>query len=119
MLCDEPFRFHWISFQALNGLHRTNILCNLLVGTSVSCERLLSIAKHILTCVRKSRSPLVFEPSLFLKMNRHFWNDVIVGKAMERTNNQLKFSYAINISTGIKFISYIEKAFICGKLFTS
>ena len=26
-LCDEPFRFHWISFQALNGLHCTNILC--------------------------------------------------------------------------------------------
>ena len=28
VLCDEPFRFHWISFQAHNGLHSTNILCN-------------------------------------------------------------------------------------------
>ena len=28
VLCDEPFRFHCISFQALNGLHSTNILCN-------------------------------------------------------------------------------------------
>ena len=28
VLCDEPFRFHWISFQALNGLHSTNILCS-------------------------------------------------------------------------------------------
>ena len=28
VLCDEPFRFHWIAFQALNGLHSTNILCN-------------------------------------------------------------------------------------------
>ena len=27
VLCDEPFRFDWISFQALNGLH-TNILYN-------------------------------------------------------------------------------------------
>ena len=27
VLCDEPFRFHWISFPAaLSGLH-TNILC--------------------------------------------------------------------------------------------
>ena len=52
---------------------------------SVSCKRLVSIAKHILTCVRKSTSPLVFEAILFLKMNRHFWNDVIVGKAMGRT----------------------------------
>jgi hypothetical protein len=29
VLCDEPFRFHWISFQAFNGLH-TNLLCNIL-----------------------------------------------------------------------------------------
>ena len=28
VLCAEPFRFHWISFQALNGLHSTNILYN-------------------------------------------------------------------------------------------
>ena len=28
VLCDEAFRFHWISFQALNGLHSTNIMCN-------------------------------------------------------------------------------------------
>ena len=28
VLCDEPFRFHWISFQALNGLHSTIILYN-------------------------------------------------------------------------------------------
>ena len=28
VFCDEPFRFHWISFQALNGLHSMNILCN-------------------------------------------------------------------------------------------
>ena len=27
VLCDEAFCFHWISFQALNGLH-TNIMCN-------------------------------------------------------------------------------------------
>jgi hypothetical protein len=28
VLCDEPFRFHWISFQALNRLH-TIILCTI------------------------------------------------------------------------------------------
>jgi len=26
VLCDVPFIFHWISFQALKGLH-ANILC--------------------------------------------------------------------------------------------
>ena len=28
VLCDEPFWFNWISFQALNGLDSTNILYN-------------------------------------------------------------------------------------------
>ena len=28
ILCYEPFRFHRISFQALNGLHGMSILCN-------------------------------------------------------------------------------------------
>ena len=59
---------------------------------SVSCERLFSNAKHILTCVRKSTSPAVFEAMLFLKMNRlflkmnrHYWNEVVFSKAMGRT----------------------------------
>jgi len=55
------------------------------LGTSVSCERLVSIANNILTCVRKSTSPAVFETILFLKMNSHYWNEVAVGKAMGRT----------------------------------
>ena len=52
---------------------------------SVSCERLFSIAKHILTCLRKLTSPTVFEAMLFLKMNRHNWNEVVVSKAMGMT----------------------------------
>jgi hypothetical protein len=55
------------------------------VGTTVSCKRPFSIAKNVLTYVRKSTSPLVFEAIIFLKMNRHFWNDVIIGKTVGRT----------------------------------
>ena len=40
VLCDEPFRFHWISFQALNGLHSTNILCNVDDDSSKTCDDL-------------------------------------------------------------------------------
>ena len=40
VLCDEPFRFHWISFQALNGLHSTNILCNVDDDSSKTYEDL-------------------------------------------------------------------------------
>jgi hypothetical protein len=43
----------------------------ILCGTSVSCERLFSAAKHILTDTRKSTSPAVFESILLLKVNRN------------------------------------------------
>jgi hypothetical protein len=39
-------------------------------GTSVNCERLFSLAKHILTDTRKNTSPVLFEALLFLKVNR-------------------------------------------------
>ena len=45
---------------------------------------LISIAKDILNFVRKS-SPAVFEAILFLKLNRHYWNEVVVKNAMGRT----------------------------------
>jgi len=51
----------------------------------VSCERLFSAAKHILTDVRKSTSPVLFEAILFLKHNRALWNERTVGKAMGKT----------------------------------
>ena len=54
----------------------------MLVGTSVSCERIFSIAQHIMTAVRKSTSPIVFETILFLKMNKDNWDESVVGRAM-------------------------------------
>ncbi|KAI2506038.1 hypothetical protein MHU86_8359 [Fragilaria crotonensis] len=61
--------------------------CNLDVipATSVNCERLFSLAKHILTDTRKNTSPLLFEALLFLKVNRKLWDAYSVGKAMGRT----------------------------------
>ena len=70
---------------AVKSINENYICLDLRLGTSVSCERLFSIANHILTCVRKSTSPAVFEAILFLKVNRHYWNEVVVGKAMGRT----------------------------------
>jgi hypothetical protein len=55
---------------------------DMLVGTSVSCERIFSIAQHIMTAVRKRTSPLIFETILFLKMNRDNWDKNVVGRAM-------------------------------------
>ncbi len=60
---------------------------NVLPGTSVSCERLFSAAKFILSNTRKRTSPKLFEALLLLKGNRNKWNSVAVGKAMGRTVN--------------------------------
>ena len=58
---------------------------DILSGTSVSCERLFSAAKHILTDTRKSTSPAVFEALLLLKINRSEWNVQTMGRAMGQT----------------------------------
>jgi hypothetical protein len=58
---------------------------DILSGTSVSCERLFSVAKHILTDTRKSASPAMFEALLLLKINRSEWNVQTMGRAMGQT----------------------------------
>jgi hypothetical protein len=57
-------------------------------GTSVNCERLFSLAKHILTDTRKNTTPILFEALLFLKVNRSLWDAHSVGIAMGRTRDQ-------------------------------
>ena len=73
--------------QAGNGDDNTQKYMNLdvLVGTSVSCERLFSAAKFILTDLRKSMSPTMFEAILLLKVNRCEWDVYSVGRALGRT----------------------------------
>ena len=46
---------------------------DVLPGTSVNCEHLFSLAKHILSDTRKKTSPRLFEALLFLKVNRELW----------------------------------------------
>ena len=58
---------------------------DVLPGTSVNCERLFSLAKHILTDTRKTTSSLLFEALIFLKVNRSLWDMYDVGRAMGRT----------------------------------
>ena len=56
-------------------------------GTSINCERLFSLAKHIMTDTRKSTTPILFEVLLFLKVNYDLWDAYSVGKAMGRTRH--------------------------------
>ena len=51
----------------------------------MNCERLFSAAKFILSDTRKRTSPKLFEALLLLKVNKCYWNEMSVGKAMGRT----------------------------------
>lgn len=63
---------------------------DIVAGTSVSCERLFSSAKHILTDTRKSTSPaVVFEAILLLQVNRSEWDVHTMGRAMGRTTGAI------------------------------
>jgi len=72
---------------------------DVLAGTSVSCERLFSAAKFILTDLRKSTSPSVFEAILLLKVNRSEWDVHTVGKALGRTSGAPGFGFGPSSST--------------------
>ena len=51
----------------------------------MNCERIFSLAKHILSDTRKKTSPRLFEALLFLKVNRSLWDVYDVGVAMGRS----------------------------------
>jgi hypothetical protein len=60
------------------------ICLDILPGTSVTCERLFSTAKFILSDTRKRTSPSLFEALLLLKVNSTHWDVFSVGEAMGR-----------------------------------
>jgi hypothetical protein len=53
------------------------ILCS-----SAEVERLFSIGKYMLTDSRKNMAPIVFESLMYLRVNRRFWDQNLVIKAM-------------------------------------
>jgi hypothetical protein len=72
--------------QKREGVER-DVYVNLdtLLGTSVMCERLFSLAKFALTDTRKRTLPALFEALMLLKVNRALWDVFLVGKAMGKT----------------------------------
>jgi hypothetical protein len=77
--------------QTGNGDENTRKYMNLdvLVGMSVSCERLFPAAKFILIDFRKSMSPTMFEAILLLKVNRCKWDVYSVGRALGQTTGNM------------------------------
>jgi hypothetical protein len=76
-----------LKMQAMENLGRDQYVnLDVIPKTSVNCERLFSLAKHILTDTRKNTLPILFEVLLFLKVNRSLWDSTTVSKAMGRTN---------------------------------
>ena len=71
--------------QTVKRDHYVNL--DVIPGTSVNCERLFSLAKHIMTDTRKITTPILFEALLLLKVNYDLWDAYSVGKAMGRTRH--------------------------------
>lgn len=67
--------------------------CTFCVATSNTVERLFSACKHVLTDQRKHRSPIMFEALMFLKVNRKYWDVIMVATAMK--NNEPRVSKEI------------------------
>jgi hypothetical protein len=61
--------------------------CNFIFGSAAKVERLWSMGKQILRYDRSSMTPLVFETMLFLKVNRHYWDQAMVIEAMRKAES--------------------------------
>ena len=56
-------------------------------STTNMVERLFSRAKIVMTDLRKSMTPRNLEMLMFLRSNRHLWDEVVVQNAMLRADN--------------------------------
>ena len=56
--------------------------CSFILATAVIVERLWSVAGRLLSATRRSMTPEIFEAILFLHINRDFWDDELVYKAI-------------------------------------
>ena len=84
-----------------DDIARSYMNLDVLAGTSVSCERLFSAAKFILTDLRKATSPSLFEAILLLKVNRSEWDVYSVGRALGRTTGGSFGSGAVDSNNSI------------------
>lgn len=55
-----------------------------ILGSVADIERILSVAKHILSDERKQMDPKGFESLMFLKTNRRFWNVNLICEALSK-----------------------------------
>ena len=61
----------------------TYIDCDFILGTAVDVERLLSLAKNLLTDKRRGMVTVMIQVILFLKENRYLWNDSILSPLVQ------------------------------------
>ena len=54
-----------------------------IIGTTIFAERLFSVAGNIYTPSRSSMCPTTFEETLFLKVNRKFWDNKMIGHIID------------------------------------
>ena len=62
--------------------------CSFILGLAAEVERLWSIAEHVNTQNRKSRTPILLESSVFLLVNEKYWDLQLVSSAMRFSMNE-------------------------------
>ena len=67
-------------------LNNTYVNCDFIAGSVAEVERLWSLAGHILTDESMSTTPT--NAMLFLKVNKRFWDETTVQKAMDAVANE-------------------------------
>ena len=58
------------------------INCNFILATAVIVERMWSKAGNLLSDSRRSMMPLIFETIIFLNINRDYWDDNLINRAI-------------------------------------
>jgi hypothetical protein len=96
--------------QTVKRDHYVNL--DVIPGTSVNCERLFSLAKHIMTDTRKSTTPILFEALLFLKVNYDLWDAYSVGKAMGQTRHDTAQQAESGECARVNYVNYYNRGWL-------
>lgn len=76
-------------FQQIENKHRRlddvskYLDCSFISANSCTAERIFSMARWMLTCLRHRMSPILFEAILFLKFSRRLWNIKTVAEGIK------------------------------------
>lgn len=85
---DDAIKMH-LEYERLKEVKNVQGMSKYRSTKHIACttnmvERLFSRAKIVMTDLRRSMTPRHLEMLMFLRLNRHLWNEIVVQRAMVR-----------------------------------